>query len=440
MKFLQLNLKNRSVKILLVAAILVICCAIPFSPILGIVGAAFEGKSGNSSQGKIGVPSSQLETFEVEKMLRGAPALPSSELVGNVNDMLREQTALAQGRADAALNLKRAMKKIATLLSQSDIRTMSIQDEDAAVTYALSGGSPEVLQRLLSQSKRDLQRQSLYSASLEFSNGNLDLASQKLAGVEPWHFQNLLGARAAMLKAQVSKKLPYAQRYSLLSGAANRALGTLIEEAATRRLISLAAAGSENLDFVYWTTRYERRFPKSVYFDEFWSSATGSIFDLENQSRRLSVAQIADILRFLPKSEIWTRLEAFIIKSLEEGRPRLCGIAVAEATKRIVVTERDVARLRLFDAACSVSDNPAAVANAIASVSGEGLNSDDSDLLAAVKQLARGILATNKPWLPSVGIIGPQLPFSGFEMVRKKSASITQQFDVIDKLIKRAAP
>ena len=256
-----------------------------------------------------------------------------SQLVLAVRAMLSQQSELAMGKAGAGSRLKASMSIIATMTQNMDVRTLTTQEYDAAAVYVLSGGRPEILERIAAEDRLDPERQALFEGAVSFVRGDMKVAAAKLAPIDPAKFEPVLAARIHMLQAHLEEKAPYEVRRKSLETAANTTLGTLLEEAATRRMVALAGENGALKDFFYWSDRYQRRFPYSPYFPDFWADVMKTVFLTEKSSQPLGLKELHDLLLHVPEDRKLTFVRTLILRSIKEGYPRLCQFGLDEATE-----------------------------------------------------------------------------------------------------------
>ena len=150
-----------------------------------------------------------------------------SQLVLAVRAMLNQQTELALGNIGAGARLKASMGIVAMMAARIDVRALSTQEYDAAAVYVLSGGRPEILERIAAEVKLDPERQSLFEGAISFVRGDLKAAAGKLATIDAAKFDPVLSARIYMLQAHLEDKAPYQTRKKMLQTAINITLGAI---------------------------------------------------------------------------------------------------------------------------------------------------------------------------------------------------------------------
>jgi hypothetical protein len=361
-----------------------------------------------------------------------------SQLVLAVRSMLNQQTELALGRAGAGSRLKASMGIIATMAQRIDVHQLTPQEYDAAAVYVLSGGRPDFLERIAGEVKLDPERLNLFKGAVAFVRGDLKTAGDELANIHPAKFEPVLAARIYMLQAHLEDKSPYAMRKKMLETAANITLGTLFEEAAIRRLVALAGESGALNDFSYWADRYQRRFPYSPYFPDFWADVLKTVFSLEQGPNKLPQDDLHRLILHLPDDRKLPLMQALIVGSIKGGYPRLCQFGLDEAADSSGKSGTLVEELRLYQLACAVGTDPESVSQKLALLDRKKLDTDALELLDAANLLAQGVLAKGAGPQNDVNTYGPLPGYPGIELVKARAASVAQQLDATDSVLKRA--
>jgi hypothetical protein len=306
-------------------------------------------------------PNSQAEHGANDVASESAPETYSSksQLVLALRAMLAQQTELALGKDGAGARLKASMSIIATMTAGMDVRAFTTQEYDAAAVYVLSGGRPDILERIAAEDKLDSERQHLFEGAVSFVRGDLKTAAEKLATIDAAKFEPVLSARIYMLQAHLEDKAPYDARRKMLETASNLTFGTLFEEAATRRMVALAGDNGALKDFSYWADRYQRRFPSSPYFPDFWSDVLKTVFSWEKREDKLTLDDLHRLFLSLPEDRKLSLFRTLILRSIKEGYPRLCQFGLSEAADSSGKSGEVIEELRLYKLVCAVSTSPA---------------------------------------------------------------------------------
>jgi hypothetical protein len=397
-------------------------------------------RSSDYSQNRRDVPISQRPELEGPSTAAGSMKIQSakSELILATREMLRQQIGLAEGTEGAGRRLREAMSAVNAILAGVDVRQLSAEECDSVAIYVLSGGRPEFLERIVDEMKLEKGRQQFFEGAIAFVKGDLKSATPLLVTVDAAKFEPILAARINMLQAQLQDKAPYEQRLKKLETAINLSLGTLFEEAATRRLVALAAENAAVDDLSYWSDRYQRRFPNSAYFSDFWIDTQNGIFVFEKHPEKVSLNYLHDLVARLPEAHRVAFIRQLILRAIKEGQPRLCQFGFEEAQASAGKTGEFVEKLRLYKLVCSIGTMPEEVGPRLSLLDQGKLDPNEIELLDAARLLTQGIMTEAAATKQVADIYGPSPGYPGIEAVKARSASVAQQFDATDAVLNRA--
>ena len=199
---------------------------------------------------------------------RGFAAEASDDPVRLVRTMEMLHDQMARGTPESE-NARRALVvSISTRMLAADPAIWrDSHNVDAALLYVLSGGNPAVLDRL--SETQDATRLTLVAAIRAYATGSPAEAKRLWEGVDLGALPvGLIGA-AALAKATLLTEDDPQQAMRFVDMARLEAPGTLIEEAAVRRGIEIAAKLGDQARFEFLSTRYASRFPRSMYGEAF---------------------------------------------------------------------------------------------------------------------------------------------------------------------------
>lgn len=193
------------------------------------------------------------------------------------------------------------------LLSDIAKKLAKVPDEDwrkprnsrAGIVYALSGGDPGVLAKLLSLSPLPCIDDKLIKGLLDYSQGRSEAAWKLLSGVDPHDLDPRAAGHLALAQAMLIAGVEPKKAISYLDLARIIAPGTLVEEAALRREAVVAASIEDFQTFQMLTSQYLRRFSKSIYASDFVrrfaATVTGSKYS-ENDALFQQLIEVLDQL------------------------------------------------------------------------------------------------------------------------------------------------
>jgi hypothetical protein len=109
-----------------------------------------------------------------------------------------------------------------------------------------------------------------------------------------------------------------------------------------------------------------------------------------------------------------------------------------EATETSGRSGEVVEKLRLYKLVCAIGQSPESVGQQLALLDRSKLDANELELLDAASLLAKGVLAQATGTEKQPMTYGPQPGYPGFELVNARAASVAQQIDATDSVLKRA--
>lgn len=167
----------------------------------------------------------------------------------------------------------------------------------ALIEYSMLGGNPETLEAHISDlGDEDSALSELGYAVLAYQKGASTDALERLKTVDPVRMGGIFGASLALVRGLMTESdREAADDFDV---ARLLAPGTLIEEAALRRLMSIHRRDRNSEAFLRVTSRYARRFVASPYalqFAQEFAAGVAALADLLNPE------DVVEILDFMPK-------------------------------------------------------------------------------------------------------------------------------------------
>jgi chemotaxis protein MotC len=258
----------------------------------------------------------------------------------------------------------------------------------------LSGGDPTFLKRLnkLGTLGGGVDEK-LIKGLMAYSKGRSKKARKLLEQIPAERLGQTTGGHLALIQAILAKKTPK-KALVYLDQARLMAPGTLIEEAALRRGVVMAAKAGDEDKFLFFVSQYFWRYNKSVYLPNFLKGFAQSFAES----------------KFVVNEELQKRLETFLDKAPRKIR-KMAYMALAEAavfhgrtklakmaTGKIVSFSKGnsqlATRARLFVAAAAiVTDDYEQALAELKSIDPYKLIPRDRDLLNAALTLAEQLRA-----------------------------------------------
>jgi chemotaxis protein MotC len=266
------------------------------------------------------------------------------------------QTQIVQGRARAREDQPKMLADIGKHFAATPQELwVDPRNARAAVIWLLSGGSPRTMRGILRHQTFAKSELNLARGVLAFAEGRAAEARDLLKPIEPRTLDPVLGGQLALVLAALVLSEDMAKSIEYLGVARLLAPGSLIEETALRRQISLVGQTSDAAAFAALSRQYARRFKTSLYAQEFRETFAQSFMRI---GTRASDEQLVNLEPILESFEIDERCRLSILiarASLLEGAWRSAA-AFAEVVMRPPVDPNcDVPRARLYRAAARLA-------------------------------------------------------------------------------------
>jgi chemotaxis protein MotC len=310
------------------------------------------------------------------------------------------QDQIAHGTVDTDDARRILVERIGTRLLAADPETWrDNRNVDAVLLYVLSGGNPAVLARLPSAGD-DSARDALIAAVTAYATGSKDEAARLWAPIDVRALPLGLVAPSALAKATMLMESDPKQAMSFLDIARLEAPGTLIEEAAVRRGIEIAARLGDAERFEFFSSRYATRFPRSMYAEAFRHRFSAFYVEIASRGDGQTPPKLETILAPLADQD---RREIFLEiarLSIVGGKVALGKSAAEQAIALSAEGTVEMQRARFYRAAAfAIGEDPGIGRAELAKAEAGGLPSTDRELLAAVMAVMDEI----QRWPPVVG-------------------------------------
>jgi len=179
---------------------------------------------------------------------------------------------------------------------------------NALLVYGMSGGNPSTIAATLSRLELDEADKRTGNGVVEYLRGDSGRALSTLAEVDPLVLPPDVGAFVALVKGSVNAAERPADGYANFDTARLLAPGTLVEEAALRRTIALAAQQGNADRFLRAAEQYTRRFIRSPYASQFADSFLAGVLQLRDKIDLKATADVIAQMRPQQSRVIYLRI------------------------------------------------------------------------------------------------------------------------------------
>lgn len=269
----------------------------------------------------------------------------------------------------------------------------------ALVIYALSGGNPPVVRAVLERATLAPPNDALAAGALAYLEGRANDARRHFDSVAALPLDASVAGSVHLARAALAVQTDPSGALALLERARATAPGSLVEEAALRRAVLVAAEMDDVAAFEHLVARYLRKFRRSLYAGNFRQRLASAV------TRMSFVREPAAFVRLEAMLEPMTdagRQELYLLlarAAIETGNRLAAGIAADRALATATAESLDARRAALYRAAAEVVDPQkfeAAVATLRELESAE-LPEDDRAILFAALRLSRTVTELPRP-------------------------------------------
>lgn len=317
-----------------------------------------------------------------------AAAMDGPQPYQMVRSLQQVQDRIADGDT-AALPMQRKILELA----DAKFRGMDAAAFDdplnrrALLLYAMSGGNPATVELALSRLGKDEPDRRLGDAILLYIQGQPKAAASAFDRIEPMIYKSELAAYLALVKGAVLATDQPDAAIKALDQARLLSPGTLIEEAALRRSVSVAATLNDDRRFLRSAYRYAQAFIHSPYASQFADGFVAGVIALHGKVSLAAVREVIDLMDAERQHVIYLRIAR---KAAIDGLEDLSAFASAAAEGKV----GDDPRAQLYSGLSSVtSESIEDVSAKLAEVDRKQLSANDRRLLDAARAVAAGVTA-----------------------------------------------
>ena len=292
------------------------------------------------------------------------------------------------GGDHAALPMQRKLLEMidARFAANDGTRLDNELNRHALLIYAMTGGNPSTVESSLSRLGKDDPVVKLGDGILAYIKGQPKAARDLLGGIEPMSYTPDLGAYLALVKASVFSEDEPANALKLLDQARLLSPGTLVEEAALRRSIAIAAALGDERRFIFASDQYVRSYLRSPYASQFADAFVAGVITLHAKIDLQAVGDIAALMDPEQERVIFLRIAR---RAAIDGLTELAAYASARAEG-----QADDPRALLYSSLSSVTSGTVSeVLGKLSEIDRSRLSENDRKLLDAASAIASEMTA-----------------------------------------------
>ncbi|WP_454916018.1 chemotaxis protein MotC [Xanthobacter sediminis] len=313
----------------------------------------------------------------------------------------------------------------------------------ALVSYFLSGGSPTVLRTIITREPKPAIDEKLLLGTLLYVEGREEAALRELGEVEARKLPNMLGAQIALAQATLTVRQDPHKASELLDLSRLLAPGTLVEEAALRREILVAAQMGDIEAFERLSRHYLYRFNRSAYADNFRQRFASALAHMPIADAANGLERLQALLAVLDDDG---RREMYLLvarAALMEGKTVLAAGAALKARDLAATASRDAERAQVYLGAAQavMPDRFQAATDALKKVDRNRLDPSDAALADAALSAANTVRQADQLPPPDKRVPTPA-PTAGAPDELKSSPAVSRAREALTKIdaLLKAAP
>jgi chemotaxis protein MotC len=260
----------------------------------------------------------------------------------------------------------------------------------------MSGGNPQALEYLVSRDVNGYFDNRVTDLLRTYLSGKGLLVEKSLIDAADEYKDKRIGPYLALVSANVALANGPLEALKLYDRARLNAPGTIVEEAALRRSVSICVdAGMVDRGLEY-SQRYIRRFLHSPYASQFADLFVKLLVDHEHQVKSADVISILSFMDETRQREVYLRLAR---AAAIAGKSELAGMSAARAQALAGNSDNAFGALADFygGMAAIPTDRINAAAKDIETISDSDLSLRDKALRAAAKSVAEQVLRAPDP-------------------------------------------
>lgn len=258
--------------------------------------------------------------------------------------------------------------------------------------YAMSGGNPTTVQKVVSQLILGEQRARLSAGLLEYVRGETSRAVAALKDIDPREVEPDIGPSLALVKGTLYVNMDPEKSLAFFDFARLAGPGTLIEEAALRRSVSLTSETGDSDRFESVSEQYVRRFLRSPYASQFADYFVLGVARLHATLKLDRIAEIIDDMNDEQSTVVYLRIaRQAAIDRLDELL-----IFAREGLERSALRKEggQEARAVLYSGLAAVaSEDVAGVRDQLETIDPSQLSEPDRALLEAARKIADEVVS-----------------------------------------------
>ncbi|WP_027486787.1 chemotaxis protein MotC [Allorhizobium undicola] len=219
------------------------------------------------------------------------------------------QDLVAQGDHSAAEMQRFVLSRLDKRLREADGQTFDDpRNVDAALIYAMSGGNPATLDYLVARDVDGRFDNRVTDVLRKYLGGKGVLMTGTIADLLPIYKNSRIAPYLALVAGNVTIAKDPAKALQFYDWARLTAPGTIVEEAALRRSLSIALETGKTEPAMVYANRYARRFLYSPYASQFVDLFVQLVVDHDGTLDQGAVLETAGVMDPARQREVFLRI------------------------------------------------------------------------------------------------------------------------------------
>ncbi|MEP7453726.1 chemotaxis protein MotC [Phyllobacterium sp. SB3] len=374
--------------------------------------------------------------------------MPPPEPYLLVRSMRMLQDQVASGKPEALPMLNRVLAHISRQFKEAKPDAWDKPANAYALfIYLLNGGNPDVVRGIIATLKPDQVDPKLIAGSLAYADGDALRIVESFQELPP-NLPTELNASIYLVTASQLASIDAITALKRLDYIRLNAPGTLLEEAALRRGLSIAADIGEKGKLISLARNYLQRFERSPYSEDFFRQLVDALLKLKGKVSDEEIRELAALAWPGARMPFYLRIARGSIVNGDLARARF---ASEEAAELAATLKADDTQAKLYLAVSNVgSDETGEASRILSNLPKDRLHGRDLKLLEAATAMAGKITAqpevmpvTAEPQASPVSEISTRPPqkINPPPVIDTEDAMITEtrkKLDAIDAILGKA--
>lgn len=272
-----------------------------------------------------------------------------------VRSLQQLQDRIAEGNAIAQAAHAKAIQRTSRAFASAKLTTWGEPaNARALVLYLFSGGNAVAINEVVPASVVAADYRALFTGALAYGLGDDDKARATLKAIDPKSLPSGLGGHLALVQATLIAEGDRSGAIALLDLARLLEPGTLIEEAALRKEMSLIGPTGDIEKFGFLARRYLGAFSHSAYADNFRQLVAAAAMQIGAADSDEAAQRLSRLAANLEKGDRRRLYLAIAREAVLAGHTKMAAMAAEEASRIAPQSSDEEARAMVYLGAATV--------------------------------------------------------------------------------------